>query len=71
MTAEEITEYPAVLLAKVEIPPRTAVMVSVSVNLPPFPVKTLFTFNPCILKDGMDPNYLVYPLDYATIRGGY
>ena len=71
LTAEEITEYPAVLLAKIEIPARTVVMTPVSVNLPPFAVKTLFTFNPRILKEGMDPNCLVYPLDYATIRGGF
>ena len=36
LMAEEITEYPAALLAKVEIPARMAVMVPVSVNLPPF-----------------------------------
>ena len=71
LTAEEITEYPAVLLARIEIPARTGVVVPVTVNLPPFTVKTLFTFNPRTLKDGMDPNCLVYPLDYATIRGGY
>ena len=71
LTAEEITEYPAVLLAKIEIPARTGVVVPVTVNLPPFTAKTLFTFNPRTLKDGMDPNCLVYPLDYATIRGGY
>ena len=71
LTAEEITEYPAVLLARIEIPARTGVVVPVTVNLPPFTAKTLFTFNPRTLKDGMDPNCLVYPLDYATIRGGY
>ena len=71
LMAEEITEYPAVLLARIEIPARTGVVVPVTVNLPPFTAKTLFTFNPCTLKDGMDPNCLVYPLDYATIRGGY
>ena len=71
LTAEEITEYPAVLLAKIEIPARTGAVVPVTVNLPPFTAKTLFTFNPRTLKDGMDPNCLVYPLDYATIRGGY
>ena len=71
LMAEEITEYPAVLLARTEIPARTGVVVPVTVNLPPFTVKTLFTFNPRTLKDGMDPNCLVYPLDYATIRGGY
>ena len=71
LTAEEITEYPAVLLARIEIPARTEVVVPVTVNLPPFTAKTLFTFNPRTPKDGMDPNCLVYPLDYATIRGGY
>ena len=71
LTAEEVTEYPAVSLAKIEIPARTGVVVPVNVNLPPFAVKTLFTFNPRVLTDGIDPNCLVYPLDYATIRGGY
>ena len=71
LTAEEITRYPAVLLAKIEIPARMGVVVPVAVNLPPFTAKTLFTFNPRTPKDGMDPNCLVYPLDYATIRGGY
>ena len=71
LMAEEITEYPAVLLARIEIPARTGVVVPVTVNLPPFTAKTLFTFNPRSIKDGMDPNCLVYPLDYATIRGGY
>ena len=71
LTAEKITEYPAILLARIEIPARTGVVVPVTVNLPPFTVKTLFTFKPRTLKDGMDPNCLVYPLDYATIRGGY
>ena len=51
LTAEEITEYTAVLLTKIEIPARTVVMTPVSVNLPPFAVKTLFTFNPRILKE--------------------
>ena len=67
--AEEITEYPAILLARIEIPARTGVVVPVTVNLPPFTVKTLFTFKPRTLKDEIDPNCLVYPLDYATIRG--
>ena len=46
-------------------------MVPVSVNLPPFTTKTLFTFSPSALRSGGDPNCLIYPLDYATIRGGY
>ena len=71
LTAEEITEYPAVSLTKLEVPARTGMMIPVSVNLPPFTVKTLFTFNPYTSNNSVDPNFIVYPLDYATIRGGY
>ena len=70
LTAEEITEYPAVSLTKLEVPARTGIMVPVSVNLPPFAVKTLFTFNPYTSNSSVDPNFIVYPLDYTTIRGG-
>ena len=70
LTTEEITEYPAVSLAKLEVPARTGVMIPVSVNLPPFAVKTLFTFNPHTPKNMVDSNFIVYPLDYTTIRGG-
>ena len=40
-------------------------------NLPPFGRKTLFRFVP--LKENLDlqTNSLVYPLDYATWRGGH
>ena len=53
------------------MPPRTVAAVLVLVNLPPFGRKTLFRFVP--LKENLDlqMNSLVYPLDYATWRGGH
>ena len=58
-------------MAKIEIPARTAAIAPVSVNLPPFAIKTLFTFNPQVTYERVYPNCLVYPLDYATMRGGF
>ena len=71
LTAEEINEYPATLMAKIEMPARTAVIAPVSINLPPFAIKTLFTFNPRVPYGGIYPNCLVYPLDYTTMRGSF
>ena len=53
------------------MPPRVVASVPVMANLPPFGEKTLFHFAP--LKDSLDlgENALVYPVDYATWRGGY
>ena len=53
------------------MPPRTVAAVPVLANLPPFGRKTLFRFVP--LKENLDlqTNSLVYPLDYATWRGGH
>ena len=53
------------------MPLHTVAAVPVLVNLPPFGRKTLFRFVP--LKENLDlqTNSLVYPLDYATWRGGH
>ena len=53
------------------MPPCTVATVPLLVNLPPFRRKTLFGFVP--LKENLDlqTNSLVYPLDYATWRGGH
>ena len=53
------------------MPPCTVAAVPILVNLPPFGRKTLFRFVP--LKENLDlqTNSLVYPLDYATWRGGH
>ena len=53
------------------MPPRTVAAVPALTNLPPFGRKTLFRFVP--LKENLDlqTNSVVYPLDYATWRGGH
>ena len=71
LTAEEITEYLATLLAKIKIPARTAAVVPVIANLPPFSTKSLFRFNPRAFGREMNPSCFLYPLDYTTIRGGF
>ena len=53
------------------MPPCTVAAVPALANLPPFGRKTLFRFVP--LKENLDlqTNSVVYPLDYATWRGGH
>ena len=69
-TAEEMT-YPTVKLAtKTVIPPRSLVLVTVSTMLPPCKDKTHFDFVPTQTNFHLGPNCIVYPLDYASIKGG-
>ena len=67
----EVHQYPAYVGGRAQVPPRTVAAVPVLANLPPFRRKTLFRFVP--LKENLDlqMNSLVYPLDYATWRGGH
>ena len=67
----EVHQYPAYVGGRAQVPLRTVAAVPVFVNLPPFGRKTLFRFVP--LKENLDlqTNSLVYPLDYATWRGGH
>ena len=53
------------------MPPHTVATVPIPANLPSFGRKTLFHFVP--LKENLDlqMNSVVYPLDYATWRGGH
>ena len=64
-------QYPAYAGGRARVPLRTVAAVPVLVNLPPFGRKTLFRFVP--LKENLDlqMNSEVYPLDYATWRGGH
>ena len=71
LTAEEITEYPATLLAKVRVPARTAAVVPVTANLPPFSTKSLFRFDSRAFDWKTNPSCFIYPIDYTTIRGGF
>ena len=67
----EVHQYQAYMGGQARVPPRTVAAVPILVNLPPFGRKTLFRFVP--LKENLDlqTNSVVYPLDYATWRGGH
>ena len=69
-TAEEITNPMVKLAAKTVIPPRSLVLVTVSTTLPPCKDKTRFDFVPTQTNHHLGPNCIVYPLDYASIKGG-
>ena len=67
----EVHQYPAYVGGRARVPPCTVAAVPTIANLPPFRRKTLFCFVP--LKENLDlqMNSVVYPLDYATWRGGH
>ena len=67
----EVYQYPAYVGGRARVPPCTVAAIPILVNLPPFGRKTLFHFVP--LKENLDlqMNSIVYPLDYATWRGGH
>ena len=69
-TAEELTNPAVVLAAKTVIPSRSLVLVTVSTTLPSCRDKTCFDFIPKQTNSYLGPNCVVYPLDYASIKGG-
>ena len=69
-TTEEITSPTVKLAAKTVIPPRSLVLVTVSTTLPQCKDKTCFDFVPTQTNLHLGPNCIVYPLDYASIKGG-
>ena len=69
-TAEEMTNLPVQLAAKTVIPSRSLVLVTVSTTLPPCKDKTHFNFVPTQTNLHLGPNCIIYPLDYASIKGG-
>ena len=68
-TAEEVTTFPAVTATKDAVPPRSLIMMSVVMTLPSCDVKTCFDFCSNSVNSHIGPNCIVYPLDYATMRG--
>ena len=68
--AEEVTNPTVKLAAKTVIPPRSLVLVTVLTILPPCKNKTHFDFIPTQTNFHLGPNCIVYPLDYASIKGG-
>ena len=69
-TAEEITNPTVKLAAKTVIPSRSLVLVTVLTTLPSCRNKTHFDFIPMQANPHLGPNCVVYPLDYASIKGG-
>ena len=69
-TAEEITNPAVKLAAKTVIPSRSLVLVTVLTTLPSCENKTHFDFTPMQADPQLGSNYIVYPLDYASIKGG-
>ena len=69
-TAEEMATYTARLIAKVIVPSRSLMAVPVRMVLPLCEKKTRFDFTPIPEGPGLGPNCVIYPLDYATIKGG-
>ena len=68
--AEEVANSTVKLATKTVIPPRSLVLVTVSTTLPPCKDKTYFDFVPTQTNFHLGPNCIVYPLDYASIKGG-
>ena len=69
-TAEEITNPTVKLAAKTVIPSRVWFLVTVLTTLPSCENKTRFDFIPMQANPHLGPNCVVYPLDYASIKGG-
>ena len=69
-TTEEVASPTVRLAAKTAIPPRSLVLVTVSTILPPCEDKMHFDFVPTQTNLHLGPNCVVYPLDYASIKGG-
>ena len=67
---EETTIGSAKLTANVTIPSRSLAAVTVKMILPSCQNKTRFNFTPVPEKTLLGPNCVIYPLDYATIKGG-
>ena len=70
-TTKEVTVHSAVTATKITIPPRSIALVLVRMTLPLCDVKTHFDFVPKQTDHCLGPNCIIYPLDYATIRGGH
>ena len=69
-TAEEINTSIAQLANRVTVPPRSLMVVSVAITLPPCENKTHFDFTPIEDNTHLGPNCILHPLDYASIKEG-
>ena len=69
-TMEEMTTYTARLIANIVIPSRSLMAVPVRIVLPSCESQIRFDFTPIQEDSCLGPNCVIYPLDYATIKGG-
>ena len=67
---EETTICSAQLTANVIIHSRSLAVVTVKMVLPSCQNKTRFNYSPTTAETSLEPNCVIYPLDYATIKGG-
>ena len=67
---EETVTHIARLTAKVTVPSRSLTAVTVQMILPPCKNKTRFDFTPVREGSLSEPNCVIYPLDYTTIKVG-
>ena len=58
------------MAAKTVVPSRSLVLVPVMTTLLSCENKTCFDFTPIQANPNLRPNCVVYPLDYASIKGG-
>ena len=70
-TVEGTTIPIAKLATKTVIPSRSLIVVPVITVLPPCESKTHFDFTPIQENAHLGSNCIVYPLDYASIRGDH
>ena len=69
-TMEETVTHIARLTTKVTVPSRSLTAVTVQMMLPPCKNKMRFDFTPVLEGTLSETNYVIYPVDYATIKGG-
>ena len=67
---EEASICNAKLTSNIAIPSRSLAAITVKMVLPSCQNKTRFNFSPTTVKTLLGPNCVIYPLDYATIKGG-
>ena len=58
-TVEEVHNSPAALATKITVPPRSLVIVSVTMTLPPYESKTHFDFVPLQASPHLGPNCII------------
>ena len=68
-TTEEINTFSAQIATKITVPTRSLIVVPVTIVLPSGEIKTRFDFTPIQENTHLGPNCVVYPLDYASIKG--